>query len=163
MEGETSTTHCSGSSPPLTLFDIANVQQNPPLRRSSTRKYSNVILEYFDISPRRRRRTTTTTSSPSQTVVRETPELSAHLERANRALQSLKKNDVHIAYSSTCKLLDGDGADAEQGTVTEGPKHINFIARHTVPTRSDLTIEGLDSSTKLSRKDNFIERQIKVR
>jgi len=161
--------HCSSSSPPLTLADIATSQQKPPLRRSSTRKYWNVVLEYFDMPPRQPRRHLSS-SSLSQTALRDTPELSAHLERANRAFQFLRQSDVHVTYTFNYKVLEGEGdgdgigddAMAEHGTIAEETRRIRFGAQYTVPTRSDLKIEGLDRITKRTRSSKFIERQIKV-
>ncbi|KAF2688347.1 hypothetical protein K458DRAFT_384531 [Lentithecium fluviatile CBS 122367] len=164
-DGETTTYHCSSSAAPLTLADIAIAQENPT-GRSSTRIYSNKLLEYFELRPRRAKRR----SSLSSALVRETPELRTHLERANHALQLLQRHDVHLAFGCTHKVSaqeqDGSSPSNENGDEAQGPSiagggKIYFGSHYTVHTRSDLTIEGLDHTTKRTQ-DDFINRQVKT-
>jgi hypothetical protein len=160
---------------PFTLNDIANAQQHSPLRRSSTLKYWNVVLKYFDL-PQRGSSKRVSSPLPSQPARNDQPELFKHLASANRGLQLLKERNVHIAYSITrtvseavipqstglCEVSETDSGKAEHGQITEVTKLISFHKRFTVPTRSDLTIEGLESTTESASQDEFRERQIKV-
>lgn len=92
-----------------------------------------------------------------------------HVDSANHALEFLKERQAHLKmYIRNAPVQEDTKEQKEEGpsddtsTVANSITTIHFNKRYTVPTRSDLVIEGLDNETKKSLTDVFHRQQIVV-